>query len=75
MVRIDSYRFENNFMIYETVRSGLVPLRFVSSPVYGFIWFYSVWILELIMLFFIKKIYMVVFVVILKQYPLVFLNI
>ena len=42
VVRIDSHRFENNFMNREAVRSGSVPLRFVSRPVHGFIRFHSV---------------------------------
>ena len=42
MVRIDSHRFENNFMNRKVVRSGSVPLRFVSRPVHGFIRFHSV---------------------------------
>ena len=42
MVRIDSHRFENNFMNREAVRSGSVPWRFVSRPVHGFIRFHSV---------------------------------
>ena len=42
VVRIDSHRFENNFMNHEAVRSGSVLLRFVSRPVHGFIWFHSV---------------------------------
>ena len=42
VVRIDSHRFENNFMNREVVRSGSVPLRFVSRPVHGFIRFHSV---------------------------------
>ena len=42
VVRIDSHRFENNFMNREAVRSGSVPLRFVWRPVHGFIRFHSV---------------------------------
>ena len=42
VVRIDSHRFENNFMNREAVRSGSVPLWFVSRPVHGFIRFHSV---------------------------------
>ena len=76
MVRIDSHRFENNFMNREVVRSGSVPSRFVSRPVHGFIRFHSVRFLSGLtaLLLFIKEVYAVLCIAALKLYPLVFVH-
>ena len=76
VVRIDSHRFENNFMNREVVRSGSVPSRFVSRPVHGFIRFHSVRFLSGLtaLLLFIKEVYAVLCIAALKLYPLVFVH-
>ena len=76
VVRIDSHRFENNFMNREVVRSGSVPSRFVSRPVHGFIRFHSVRFLSGLtaLLLFIKEVYAVLRIAALKLYPLVLVH-